>query len=108
MEISHEKSKILVNDPVPNKCNSKNLTISMYVKKQEQAKSFKYIGITLTDNANSKNEMAIKIATATSIMVRMEIIWRSREISFKIKFNLYNSLILSILLYGCETWILLE
>ena len=41
-------------------------------------------------------------------MVRLEMIWRSRVISFKIKFNLYNSLILSILLYGCETWTLLE
>ena len=30
MEISHEKSKPLVNDSDPNKCNSKILTISMY------------------------------------------------------------------------------
>ena len=96
MEISHEKSKPLVNDSEPNKCNSKILTISMYGKKQEQVKSFKYIGLTLTDNANSKYEILI-IATAISIMVRLELIRRSREISFKIKFNLYNSLILSIL-----------
>ena len=39
-------------------------------------------------------------------MVSLEI--RSREISFKIKFNLYNSLILPTLLYGSETWNLLE
>ena len=41
----------------------------MYGKKQEQVKSFKYIGVILTDNANSKNEISIRIATATSIMV---------------------------------------
>ena len=35
MEISREKSKNLVNDPYPNKCNSKTLTISMYGKKEE-------------------------------------------------------------------------
>ena len=33
MEISYEKSKIQVNDPDPNKCNSTNLIISMYGKK---------------------------------------------------------------------------
>ena len=33
MEISHENSNILVNDPDPNKCNSNNMTINMYGKK---------------------------------------------------------------------------
>ena len=69
MEMSHNNSNILVYDPDPNKCNSNNLTINMYGKKQEQEKSFKYIGVTLTDNANRQNEIAIRIATATSIMV---------------------------------------
>ena len=41
-------------------------------------------------------------------MVRLEMIWRSREINFKIKCNLYNYLMLSTILYGCETWTLLE
>ena len=35
MEISHEKSKPLVNDSDPNKCNSKILTISMYVEQNK-------------------------------------------------------------------------
>ena len=90
---NHEKSKILVNDTDTNTFNSNNLTINMYGKKLEQVKSFKYLGVTLTDNDNSKNEITIRISTATSIIVRLEIIWRSREISFKIKFNLYNYLI---------------
>ena len=108
MEISHEKSKILVNDPESNKYNSNNLTINMYGKKKEQVKSFKYLGVKITDNTSRKNKIAIKIDTAKSIMVRFEMIWRSREISLKIKFNLYNSLIQYTLLYGCETWTLLE
>ena len=36
MEIVHEKSMILVNDPDPNKVNNNNLTINMYGKKREQ------------------------------------------------------------------------
>ena len=55
-----------------------------------------------------KNEIAIRIATATLVMVRLEMIWRSREISLNIKFNLYNSLIISTLLYVCKTFTLLE
>ena len=35
-------------------------------------------------------------------------IWKSRNISLQTKILMYNSLILSILLYGCETWTLTE
>ena len=49
----------------------------MYGKNQEQVKSLKYIGVTLIDNANSKHEITIRISTATSIMVRLEMIWKS-------------------------------
>ena len=33
----------------------------MYGKKQEQVESLKYLVVILTDNANSKNEIAIRI-----------------------------------------------
>ena len=53
--------------PDPNKCNSNNLKINMYEKKQEQVKSFKYLGVTLTENANSKHEIVIRIAKSTMV-----------------------------------------
>ena len=62
----------------------------------------------LTNSGNSKNEIRIRLATAVSTLVKLEKIWRSREIQFKLKFRLYNSLVLSTLFYGCKTWTLLE
>ena len=41
-------------------------------------------------------------------MVKFGTIWQSKKIAFHVKYNLYKSLILSILLYGCETWTLME
>ena len=37
-------------------------------------------------------------------MIRLYTIWNSKLINFKLKYNLYRSLVLSILTYGCETW----
>ena len=37
-------------------------------------------------------------------MIRLYTIWNSKHINFKLKYNLYRSLVLSILTYGCETW----
>ena len=43
------------------------------------------------------------MVTATVALVRLITIWKSRNISLHTKILLYKSLILSILLYGCET-----
>ena len=40
-------------------------------------------------------------------IVRLNRICRCKAISFASKFNLFKSLVTSILLYGCETWTLL-
>ena len=52
-------------------------------------------------------EIRIRIASAMQAMARLNRIWRSNTISFVSKFKLYKSLVITILLYGCETWILL-
>ena len=40
-------------------------------------------------------------------MSRLSRQWKSNNISFTTKYRLYQSLVVSILLYGCETWTLL-
>ena len=37
-------------------------------------------------------------------MIRLYVVWNSRHIYLKLKYNLYHSLVLSILTYGCEAW----
>ena len=80
----------------------------MYNKQIENVEHFKYLGAMLTNSGNSKIEIRIRLATAVSALVKLENIWRRGEIEFKLKFRLYNSLVLSTLIYGCETWTLLE
>ena len=102
MEISHIKSKTLVNG------ETEAPKIMMYSKALENVSNFKYLGATLSDDATSKKEIRIRLAMATSVMVKLEKIWRSKEIVFKIKCKLYKSLVITTLLYGCETWTLYQ
>ena len=69
-------------------------SIAEYVK--EDVKIFKYLGASLKSDGASGNELRIRIATSTYAMIRLNIIWTSKNIGFKIKFNLYRSLVLSI------------
>ena len=48
------------------------------------------------------------MATATSALVILKTIWKSNKISIQATIHLYKSLVLSIMLYGCETWTLTE
>lgn len=102
MEVSHEKSKVLVNS-----MNDTSADITMNGQKLEEVNSFKYLGATLSKDGSCTAEVRIRIAAAMAAMARLSRIWKSSNISFTTKYRLYQSLVVSILLYGCETWTLL-
>ena len=89
-----------------NSNENQHADIYLYGCKLEEVEKFKYIGATLTKNGTCDQELRIRLAQATSAMVRLTTIWKSTHIRFKLKYNLYRSLILSILTYGCESWTL--
>ena len=99
MEISAEKSKILVNShnhlPPPN--------ITMNGQMLEDLKDFKYLRFFVSADGKSTKEIKTRISIATSAMTRLASIWKSNTISFRVKVRLYKSLVLSTLLYGCES-----
>ena len=103
MEVSTEKSKVMVNS----KWASKHPPIKMSNICLEEVVSFKYLGSTLTSDGKSLTEIKSRIALATAASSNLSVLWKSRKISFKVKFRMYNTLVLSILLYGCECWTLL-
>ena len=96
-------SKILINGE-----SSIPPVITMYGKQIENVQNFNYLRAMLTNTGNSKKEILIRLATAVTALFKLEKIWRGGEIDFKLKYRLYKSLVLSTLLYGCESWTLLE
>ena len=100
MEVSSEKSKVLINEHTVGVYDR----ITMNGEKLETVEKFKYLGSTMTKNGKSDKEIKIRMATANAAMLNLETIWKSRSITLHTKIHLYKSVILSILLYGCESW----
>jgi len=80
--------------------SSANITMNGEIL--EEVASFKYLGLTLTKDGSSTVEVSLRLATASAAMTRLNRIWKS-GISFITKHRLHRSLVVSILLYGCET-----
>jgi len=65
------------------------------------------LGSTITAGGRSITEIKTRIiALATAAMTKLNTIWKSRDVSTATKIKLFKALVISTLLYGCETWTL--
>ena len=101
MEISSEKSKVMVNSG-----DNTTVQISMTGQQLQEVMVFKYLGATLTKDGRSTAEITIRLAITTASMAKLNKIWSSKDVSFSTKIKLYKTLVLSNLLYGCKSWTL--
>lgn len=78
-------------------------TFSLYTNNGtvlKQVNDFKYLGSWIR---NSRADVTIRIAQAWSAAVKLRSIWKSRlDVKFKRQF--FQAIVVSILLYSCETW----
>ena len=71
----------------------------------EEVGTFRYLGSTVSANRKLLTDIKNIIALATSAMSNLAVLWNNIQNSFRVKFKLYITLlVLSVLLYGCESW----
>merc|ERR1712121_129522 len=80
MEVSTEKSKVLVNSTTGSTAH-----ILMSGEQLEEVDSFKYLGATLTKDSRSTSEIKTRLAMATAAMSKLNRFWKSKTISFNTK-----------------------
>ena len=94
------KSKVMVNS----NDSSLHAEITLNDNTLEVVNAFCYLGETLSNDDSCETDIRIRLALATSAMIRIYVIGNSRHIQFKLNYNVYRSLVLFILTYGCEAW----
>ena len=100
MQISAEKTKLMTNN-----ANGISTDIKINDDKIETVHSFKYLGA-IVSNEGSKPEILSRIAHATAALNKLNTIWNNKNIDLSSKIRLMRSLVISIMLYACETWTL--
>ena len=70
----------------------------------EEVDEFTYLGSTISKSNATEKDMTNRLQKAKSSFHQLNKIWRSSSIGEKTKIRLYQSNILSVLLYGAECW----
>ena len=72
----------------------------------ENVEKFKYIGVTITNINGIHEEIKLRIYMGNACYYSLAKILSSRLLSKKLKVNTYRpkTIILPVVLYGCETW----
>jgi hypothetical protein len=80
------------------------LSIQVEGKEIEQVTNFCYLGSVISQDSSCEHEIKTRIGKANSNFGKLNNIWKSKRLNNTIKIRLYESLILSTLLYAAETW----
>ena len=70
----------------------------------ERVGEFKYLGTTLTDQNSIAEEIKSRLKSGNACYHSVQILLSSRLLSKHLKIKIYRTIILPIVLYGCETW----
>ena len=97
MEISAKKTKLMTN-------STSGIQREIKAKRQKlgSVTSFKYLGAVVSDDG-SKPEILSRIEQANAALTKLKPIWRV-NISLGSKVKPMRSLVISVLLYACESW----
>ena len=98
LKINAKKTKLMY-------LNTERLPVIFVEGKQlDIVDSFNYLGSSITTEGGAERDIKVRIGKARSTFIRLGNIWKTTTFSTKTKLKLYNSCVLSVLLYGSECW----
>ena len=104
LEVSADKTKYMVmsRDQNAGRIHSVRIDNSTF----ERVEEFKYLGTTLTNQNSIAEEIKSRLRSGNACYHSVQNILSSRLLSKNLKIKIYRTIILPVVLYGYETWLL--
>jgi hypothetical protein len=101
LEINAEETTHMIMSRHPNSGQNQNVRISN--ESFENVATFRYLGMTLTNQNDIHDEIKSRLNSGNACYYSVQNILSS--VSYKkLKIKIYKTVILPVVLYGCETW----
>ncbi|KAJ4439145.1 hypothetical protein ANN_15102 [Periplaneta americana] len=104
LEVNPEKTKYMIMSRDQNIV--RNGTIKIEDLSFEGVEKFKYLGATVTNINDTREEIKHRINMGNACYYSVEKLLSSSLLSKNLKVRIYKTVILPVVLYGCETWTL--
>ncbi|KAJ4429113.1 hypothetical protein ANN_26114 [Periplaneta americana] len=104
LEVNPEKTKYMIMSRDGNIVRNGNIKIGNL--SFEEAEKFKYLGATVTNINDTREKIKHRINMGNACYYSTEKLLSSNLLSKNLKVNVYKTVILPVVLYGCETWTL--
>ncbi|KAJ4450850.1 hypothetical protein ANN_02281 [Periplaneta americana] len=104
LEVNPEKTKYMIMSRDQNIVRNENIKIGDL--SFEEVEKFKYLGATVTNLNDTREEIKRRINMGNACYYSVEKLLSSSLLSKNLKVRIYKTVILPVLLYGCETWTL--
>ncbi|KAJ4441838.1 hypothetical protein ANN_11697 [Periplaneta americana] len=104
LEVNPEKTKYMIMSRDQNIVRNGNIKIGDL--SFEGVEKFKYIGATVTNINDTREEIKHRINMGNACYYSVEKLLSSSLLSKNLKVRIYKTVILPVVLYGCETWTL--
>jgi hypothetical protein len=102
LEINAEQTKDMIMSCHPNSGQNQNIRIVNELF--ENVTKFKYLGTTLTNQNDIHDEIKSRLDLGNACYYSVQNLLSSHLISKYLKIKIYKTVILPVVLYGCETW----
>jgi hypothetical protein len=102
LEMNAERTKYMIMSRYPNSGQNQNIRIAN--ESFEKVAKFKYLGTTLTNQNDIRDEIKSRLNSVNVCYYSVQNLLSSHLISKNLKIKIYKSVILPVVLYGCETW----
>ncbi|KAJ4448560.1 hypothetical protein ANN_10578 [Periplaneta americana] len=104
LEVNPEKTKYMIMSRDESIVRNGNIKIGDL--SFEEVEKFKYLGATITNINDTREEIKHRINMGNACYYSVEKLLSSNLLSKNLKVKIYKTVILPVLLYGCETWTL--
>ncbi|KAJ4435551.1 hypothetical protein ANN_18167 [Periplaneta americana] len=104
LEVNPEKTKYMIMSRDENIVRNGNVKIGDL--SFEEVEKFKYLGATVTNINNTQEEIKRRINMGNACYYSVEKLLSSSLLSKYLKVSIYKTVILPVVLYGCEAWTL--
>ena len=83
---------------------TQNQSVTVDGSDLREVEKFVYLGCEMSQDGDVRNEVGIRIGKAGSSFRMLHKVWNAHNVTLPTKLKLFNSIVISVLTYGCESW----